>query len=394
MKVLIISTTERTGGGAIAAKRLLTALNKNGIKAKMLVRDKQTDDVNVASYGNVIPKVMERLRLMCRLLKPFRQTWQYDLASDGIDILSTPEYKEADVIHLHWVNQGMLSLKQLKEMLLSGKRIVWTMHDEWPFRGIRHYTEEGNAMEDKKVSALEERLFRTKQEIYQLGNIRFVGCSQWITDLAQEAMPNANVRHINNCIPHNIFHPQDRQDARKAFSLPQDQKLILFTCQKVTDKRKGMAYLLEALKYLNEPKPHLVVVGGNTEDLLNSNLGIDKGNLHFIPYVNGEKEMARLYSAVDCFVTPSLQDNLPNTIAEAMSCGTPCVGFNAGGIPEMISHMKNGYVAQYCDSKDLAHGIECALSHPEWKEAAMHSAAHDYSEDRVAKEYAKAYEIH
>lgn len=394
MKVLIISTTERTGGGAIAAKRLLTALNKNGIKAKMLVRDKQTDDVNVASYGNVIPKVMERLRLMCRLLKPFRQTWQYDLASDGIDILSTPEYKEADVIHLHWVNQGMLSLKQLRQMLLSGKRIVWTMHDEWPFRGIRHYTEEGNAMEEKNISALEERLFRTKQEIYQLGNIRFVGCSQWITNLAQEAMPNANVHHINNCIPHNIFHPQDRQDARKAFSLPQDQKLILFTCQKVTDKRKGMAYLLEALKYLNEPKPHLVVVGGNTEDLLNSNLGIDKGNLHFIPYVNGEREMARLYSAVDCFVTPSLQDNLPNTIAEAMSCGTPCVGFNAGGIPEMISHMKNGYVAQYCDSKDLAHGIECALSHPEWKETAMHSAAHDYSEDRVAKEYAKAYEVH
>ena len=394
MKVLIISTTERTGGGAIAAKRLLTALNKNGIKAKMLVRDKQTDDVNVASYGNIIPKVMERLRLMCLLLKPFRQTWQYDLASDGIDILSTPEYKEADVIHLHWVNQGMLSLKQLRQMLLSGKRIVWTMHDEWPFRGIRHYTEEGNTMEDKKVSALEERLFKSKQEIYQLGNIRFVGCSQWITNLAQEAMPNANVRHINNCIPHNIFHPQDRQDARKAFSLPQDQKLILFTCQKVTDKRKGMAYLLEALKYLNEPKPHLVVVGGNTEDLLNSNLGIDKGNLHFIPYVNGEREMARLYSAVDCFVTPSLQDNLPNTIAEAMSCGTPCVGFNAGGIPEMISHMKNGYVAQYCDSKDLAHGIECALSHPEWKETAMHSAAYDYCEDRVAKEYAKAYEIH
>ena len=394
MKVLIISTTERTGGGAIAAKRLLTALNKNAIKAKMLVRDKQTDDVNVASYGNIIPKVMERLRLMCRLLKPFRQTWQYDLASDGIDILSTPEYKEADVIHLHWVNQGMLSLKQLRQMLLSGKRIVWTMHDEWPFRGIRHYTEEGNTIEEKNISDLEERLFKSKQEIYQLGNIRFVGCSQWITDLAQEAMPNANVRHINNCIPHSIFHPQDRQDARKAFSLPQDQKLILFTCQKVTDKRKGMAYLLEALKYLNEPKPHLVVVGGNTEDLLNSNLGIDKGNLHFIPYVNGEKEMARLYSAVDCFVTPSLQDNLPNTIAEAMSCGTPCVGFNAGGIPEMISHMKNGYVAQYCDSKDLAHGIECALSHPEWKEAAMHSAAHDYSEDRVAKEYAKAYEVH
>jgi glycosyltransferase involved in cell wall biosynthesis len=155
-----------------------------------------------------------------------------------------------------------------------------------------------------------------------------------------------------------------------------------------------MTYLIEALKHLSSPKPHLVVVGGNTEDLLNSDLGMEANNIHFIPYVNGEKEMARLYSAVDCFVTPSLQDNLPNTIAEAMSCGTPCVGFDTGGIPEMISHMKDGYVARYCDSEDLAHGIECALSHPEWREAAMHSAAHDYSEDRVAKEYAKAYGIY
>ena len=249
----------------------------------MLVRDKQTDDVNVAAYGNTIPKALERLRLMCLLRKPFRQTWQYDLASDGIDILSTPEYQEADVIHLHWVNQGMLSLKQLRQMMLSGKRIVWTMHDEWPFRGIRHYTEEGNATEDKRISALEERLFKTKQEIYGLGNIRFVGCSQWITDMAQEAMPQANVRHINNCIPHNIFHPQSQQEAREVFSLPRTQKLILFTCQKVTDKRKGMTYLLEALKHLNEPKPHLVVVGGKTEEILNSDLGMNTDKIHFIP---------------------------------------------------------------------------------------------------------------
>ena len=112
MKVLIISTTERTGGGAIAAKRLLTALNKYGIQAKMLVRDKQSNDANVVAYGNILPKVIERLRIMFALLKPLRKTWQYDFATDGVDILSTKEYQEADVIHLHWVNQGMLSLRQ------------------------------------------------------------------------------------------------------------------------------------------------------------------------------------------------------------------------------------------------------------------------------------------
>lgn len=394
MKVLIISTTERTGGGAIAAKRLLTALNKNGVQAKMLVREKQTDDINVAAYGNKWPKVIERIRLMCALLKPFRQTWQYDLASDGIDILSTPEYAEADVIHLHWVNQGMLSLKQLQKIVTSGKRIVWTLHDEWPFRGIRHYTGEGNEMRSNSANALEQKYFKLKQEIYRQGNIHFVGCSQWITNLAREAMPQAKLHHINNCIPHSIFHPHETPKAREAFDLPPNQKLILFTCQKVTDKRKGMTYLLEALKHLQQPKPHLVVVGGNTEDVLKSAEGLDRDTIHFIPYVNGEKEMARLYSAVDCFVTPSLQDNLPNTIAEAMSCGTPCIGFNTGGIPEMISHMQNGYVAQYCDSLDLAQGIECALAHPEWKEAALHSAVHDYSEDRIARKYGEVYGIH
>lgn len=393
MKVLIISTTERTGGGAIAAKRLLTALNKNGIQAKMLVRDKQSNDANVVAYGNILPKVIERLRIMFALLKPLRKTWQYDFATDGVDILSTKEYQEADVIHLHWVNQGMLSLRQLYQMMLSGKQIVWTLHDEWPFRGIRHYTDEADGTSDSRVELLEKQLFDRKQSIYAQGRISFVGCSQWIADLAHRSMPCAKVYHVNNCIPQEIFCPMDMHEARKAFALPLDKQLILFSCQKVTDKRKGMSYLLNALKYLHSPKPHLVIVGGNADELSVTIGGVDKDGMHFIPYVNGENEMARLYSAVDCFVTPSLQDNLPNTIAEAMSCGTPCVGFDAGGIPEMITHMQNGYVAKYCDSKDLAFGIETTLAHPQWRHAALSKAKESYNEQSVAQQYTKLYEI-
>lgn len=394
MRVLIISTTERTGGGAIAASRLLTALNRNGVQAKMLVRDRQTDDTRVASCGNRWPKVMERLRLMASLLLPVSATWKYDLGIDGVDILSTPEYAEADVIHLHWVNQGMLSLEQLQRMLASGKRIVWTLHDEWPFRGIRHYTEEEEPEHNGRAAALEKRHFARKQEIYRQGEIHFVGCSRWIAGLAGEAMPQAVVHHVSNCIPHGIFRPYNAQDARELLSLPRNVRLILFTCQKVTDRRKGMRYLLEALQHLHSPRPHLVVVGGKTQQLLGSIPGMERGNIHTIPYVRDEKEMAQLYSAVDCFVTPSMQDNLPNTIAEAMSCGTPCVGFDTGGIPEMITHMENGYVARYRDSEDLARGIECVLAHPEWRETAHRSAAYNYNEARVAREYSKIYGLH
>ena len=75
-------------------------------------------------------------------------------------------------------------------------------------------------------------------------------------------------------------------------------------------------------------------------------------------YVSNEKELVDIYNAVDLYVTPSLQDNLPNTIVEAMACGIPCIGFNVGGIPQMIDHLHNGcYVAEYQSSKDLANGI-------------------------------------
>lgn len=391
MKVLIISTTERIGGGAIAARRLMDALSHSGIEARMLVRDKQTTDSRVTAIGSKWPKAVERLRLMLALRRPYKQTWNYDLALDGIDILATQEYREADVVHLHWVNQGMLSLRQLSQMLRDGKRIVWTLHDEWPFRGIKHYTGIGEEAEDDRSNRLEATHFALKQGIFCLGHIRFVGCSQWIANLASAAMPQACIGHVNNCIPQNIFHPHDMQEARAALSLPPQDKLVLFTCQKVTDKRKGFEYMLEALRYLPHPKPHLVIVGRGAETVMDSVRDFPTERIHPIPYVNGEREMARLYSAVDCFATPSLQDNLPNTIAEAMSCGTPCVGFDTGGIPEMITHMHNGFVARYRDSRNLAEGIVQVLNHPEWRDAAARTAAHDYSEERVAREYIKIY---
>jgi len=376
MNVLIISTTEKTGGGAIAARRLMEALNRNGVNARMLVRDKQTDSPNVVNCGNIVPKVLERLELMMKLRMPCSRTWPYDTADFGIDILDTPEYKNADVIHLHWINQGMLSLKQLDRMASDGKRIVWTLHDEWPFSGIKHYNgdigSDTSIEETARFCKLDDRIRKVKKEIYASGNIHFAGCSQWITDLAKQALPDQDCTHINNCIPHDIFHPMDQKEMRRRLNLPLDKKIVLFCSQKVTDKRKGMVYLDNALHRLDDV--HVVRLGaGGT-------------------FINDEKTMAMMYAAVDCFVTPSLQDNLPNTIAEAMSCGTPCVGFDTGGIPEMIHHRQDGYVARYCDSSDLAEGIEFVFSHPELRQAAAGSALEDYSESRVSQEYIRIYE--
>jgi len=392
MKVLLVSTSDLAGGGAIAAYRLMEALNKNGVKAKMLVRDKQSSSVTVAQVGTIIPKVMERLHIMSYLKG---KLWEADTADFGIDITRTEEYKEADIIHLHWVNQGMISLSCLKRMMKDGKKIVWTLHDEWPYLGICHYRGECQETECRKCPLLPGNIahkrYLKKQELYKKGNITFVGCSQWITERAQQALPETKVVHINNCIPHNIFRHIDQQEARKKLGLPLDKKIILFCSQNLNDERKGFAYLQQALNQLTIHNSQFIIKDspsplGETEGGL-STVCIGKGGR----YISSPEEMATMYAAADVFVIPSLQDNLPNTIAEAMSCGTPCVGFNVGGIPEMIDHQQNGYVAKYKDVTDLAEGICYVLSH-DMREAALHKASSAYGETHVAQNYINVYE--
>ncbi len=405
MNVLLVSTSERNGGGAIAARRLMDALNKNGVKAKLLVRDKQTDAVTVCKTGSKLPKLLERLAILPRCGFPGFQLstfnfqlprlWQADIANVGIDITRTREFQEADVIHLHWVNQGMLSLDGMDKILSSGKRIVWTLHDEWPYLGVCHYRGACEERECRRCpllcGSLPYKIYKRKHEMYRRWHPVFVGCSQWITDQARQAMPGERVEHINNCIPSTLFHPADRQQARKALSLPQNKRLLLFCSQKVTDERKGMAYLTEAIEALpqrgnGEEAFHLVIVGKDSEKIpLPEGIGITRfGSV-------GEQDMPLLYNAADVFLTPSLQDNLPNTIAEAMSCGTPCVGFDVGGIPEMIDHKENGYVARYRDAADLAEGIRYVLGH-DLRAAAHSKAAAAYGETHVAQQYISIYQ--
>mgnify|MGYP004569765009 CR=1 FL=1 len=144
MRVLIVNTSENTGGAAVAANRLKEALNNNGIKAKMLVRDKESDDITVAqlnkSWHQKWDFLWERFVIYMRLHFKRDNLFLIDIANAGTDITKTREFKEADVIHLSWINQGMLSLKGIRKILESNKPVVWTMHDIWPASSICHLT--------------------------------------------------------------------------------------------------------------------------------------------------------------------------------------------------------------------------------------------------------------
>lgn len=123
MRVLLVNTSERIGGAAIATSRLMEALKNNGIKAKMLVRDKQTDQITVVSLDkswiNLWRFIWERIIIWKANRFKRNNLFAVDIANTGIDITSLPEFKQADVIHLNWINQGMLSLKKLRKSLIQ-----------------------------------------------------------------------------------------------------------------------------------------------------------------------------------------------------------------------------------------------------------------------------------
>jgi len=179
--------------------------------------------------------------------------------------------------------------------------------------------------------------------------------------------------------------------------LPENQRRMLFVSQRVTNRYKGMDYLVEACQKLAKQHPDMVaqtgiiILGGHAEEVA-SQLPF---KTYPLGYVSDEKQIVRVYNAADVFVLPSLSENLPNTIMEAMACGVPAVGFNVGGIPEEIDHQKNGYVAAYRDAEDLAHGLRWVLfeaGREQMAQAAISKVAHSYSQSAVAMKYIEVYE--
>ncbi len=412
MRVLIVNTTEKTGGAAVAANRLMDALINNGIKAKMLVRDKETEHLTVCALPSQWRCrwhfLWERLVIWFHLGLTRKHLFEMDIANCGTDITKLPEFEEADVIHLHWVNQGMLSVKDIRK-ILARKPVVWTMHDLWPATAICHYTRGCDHYQQECAQCpllfckgkhdLANSVWRRKQQMLRGQRVTYVSCSQWLAAEARKSalLEGQQVVSIPNAIDSRLFRPQDKKAAKEALGLPTDKRIILFVSQRVTDPRKGMDYFVEAIQHLVSRHPEIksqvgiAILGGHAEDVA-PRLALSVWPLG---YVSDQRRIVQVYNAADCFVLPSLEDNLPNTLMEAMACGVPCVGFQVGGIPEMIDHQQNGYVAQLKQSDDLAQGIHYILSEADYETLSrqcVQKVARCYSQQSVANRYLEVYQ--
>jgi glycosyltransferase involved in cell wall biosynthesis len=409
MKIVMISTSDQAGGAAIACLRLASALAENGHEVRMLVMNKQ-------GVSRLVEEVKPGRKRLDALLKHAQYFWNkrcvtatgYEFSGDpwlGYGLASHPAVHEADVINLHWVNHGYLSVDNVGQLLSLNKPILWHLHDFWPVTGGCHYPDRCNryqiscgncpALQNPHPADLAWQQFEKKITVYSKNPPVFVAASAWLADCVAKAslltQTGASVIHIPNPIDSADYYPADKSAAKKQLQLNPKRKHLLFAAMNTSDPRKGFDLLVRGLKALKEQCTHdieLLIAGKCTTDLTAK-----------LPYPSrllgslGPANMRQAYQAADVFVIPSLQDNLPNTVLESLHCGTPVAGFTTGGIPEMVSSGINGYLAKEVSDKGLAEAIDLCLA---TRFSTVHSAPHlqAFTPAQVAVAYERAFKAH
>ncbi len=376
MKILIVNTTDTEGGAARAAYRLHQGLQGIGLISQMLVQDRRSNDPNVMvahpKLTAEIGKLRSTLNKVPTLLYPQRDRLIF--SSQWVpDHLGAQVKKIApDLINLHWFCDGYIQLETLRKL---NQPLVWTLHDMWGFTGGCHYSQECDRytnscgscpqLHSAKDSDLSRWIWERKVKAWQNIDLTIVTPSVWLAECvkASSLLKNRRVEVIPNGIDLHQYKPINRTVAREILNLPPDKKLVVFGAMSATsDRRKGFQYLQPAFLSLSQngwAEQIELLIFGSSAPPKPPDFGF---KTHYLGYLKDDISLSLVYAAADVFVAPSIQEVGPLTVMEAMGTGTPCVGFNIGGVPDMIDHHENGYIATPFESEDLARGIAWILA--------------------------------
>jgi glycosyltransferase involved in cell wall biosynthesis len=418
MKILQVSTYDISGGAARATYRLHRGLRQMDQDCCMLVRYKDTNDDFVSAVGQERETGENAFFLETPIQEHYINAHRTDISNTlfslpypGYDISRSPLVQNADIINLHWVSQFQ-SPVTLKHVIALGKPVVWTLHDQWAFTGGCHYSSgcEGYQNSCKECPqlaeapfSLPEALLHDKEDIFQNDNLTIVTPSRWMGRCARESrlFKPLRVEVIANSLETDLYSPLAKDQAKERLEIPADAITFLFGAIDGAEKRKGFAELSEAMKVCleNELFQELLrkdqvrlLCFGSPNDLLES-MGIPVVSLGRL---GTDEDIRSAYSAADLFLLPSLEDNLPNTILESMSCATPVVAFDVGGVPDMVSDGVNGFLVKAFDTQQMGEAIVNLALDPEKRlsmgKAGRERAVRDYALDVQAGNYLNLYD--
>lgn len=364
MKVLHINTLD-VGGAANACLRIHQSLLDKGIDSKVLLLRK-TKDIPYTYrfdywehdkglfYGIYKSLKMKLYKRKIDRLDAFRKEHPaeiFSLPNTVYDITEHPLYKEADIIQLNWTSYFLDEPSFFKK---NKKPVIWRMADLYICGSGNHYDK---GFPFKSYDKLFKKNYKIREKCLKDNEINVVAISTWTEQQAENSklLKGQPITLIPNGIDTDVYKQYDKVSSREFLSLPQDEKIILFGSDDLSVLRKGTGLLYEAIDSLKNTDYYFCAFG-KTPDAKHE-------NIKYLGVVTDEEILARIYSAADIFVLPSIEETFGQVIIEAMACGTPVVSFPTGGALDAIQNGLNGFLTKEFSSKELASQIEYALNH-------------------------------
>lgn len=385
LKVLIVNKNDISGGAARAAYSLHRSLIDAGIDSQMLVQVKDSNDDTVIGpeygfmkwWGRFKPS-LDKLPVY---LYPKREKRIFSNAILPSLTIQKINQTKPDIVNLHWIGGGFLRIEDIAKIKAP---IVWTLHDSWAFTGGCHlpYNCKGyqnscgncpqlNSHKENDLSRInwkrKNKAFKSKEDLI------ITTPSRWLRNCCKisSLLKDRDVSVVPNIIKLDEFKNLSKKNSRLKLKLDPKKKYILFGAMaSTTDKNKGFDLLLKSLEDLEFSDNLELLVFGNDKDLkIKTNFPV-----RFFGVITDHRILNALYSASDLTIVPSRSESFSLVSAESFSSGTPAIAFEIGGIPDIIDHKKNGYLAKPFDVDDLANGIKWCLESDERIEKLSKSA--------------------
>ncbi|MEM9619525.1 MAG: glycosyltransferase [Pseudomonadota bacterium] len=415
MKVLHICYSDSLGGGSIGAYRLHLAMRARGVDSQMLVAHKGTNDLSVIDMagGGARPRLDAADKLSATLRElygleglPIRSTNLF-----GLNVSRMINEHDADIVQLHWVANNTLPLSELPKI---NKPIVWKLPDMWAFSGGEHYIRHGDPERYKigydksepfrgETVDVDRFLWEAKRKYYRDLPLTITSPSRFMARCAHESvlMSPYDAHFIPNPLPSEFIYGQpasqeQKQSIRRDLGLPEDKCIALFSAFMAGEKRKGYHHLEKAAKehlhHIISSSDFCFVVAGGPEDMQTA---IGPFDVFVKKKTQDTDKYLKLLQACDLLMLPSEMDNSAMTVQEALAQGVPSIVFDVGGMPDLVLHKRNGYLAEPYKAKDFAEGVRWWLdceNKTEVRNFASQRARHMHAPAKTVAGYLKVYE--
>lgn len=401
-RILHLSTSDISGGAARAAHSIHSSLVKKGFSSLMGVMTKKGSSENfvfqTVPHGGFL-WITQRIKNFAyrRFLRGFRPRshvlYSFQLYS-SFNLSKLVKILKPDIIHLHWICHGFIGIENLKELDV---KIVWTMHDMWPFCSAEHISFDDmylKGYDPAKCGKEQADYWGRKKEAYRNLKIHSVGVSRWITEQAKQSvlLNDKPASVIPNILNTEVFYPREKNEARNLFSFGSDRRIVLFGSD-YKDENKGYDIVEKIILEFEAEKrmdTAFAVFG-------RSSIKIDTEyvKIYNLGFISGDERLSFLYSAADVTLVPSKIESFCLTAAESVSCGTPVVSFDTSGLKDIVENDVTGFRSRPFEYEDFKSQMERVLMGKksyEFNREKMHLFIKErFGEDSVAAQYSRLY---